>query len=222
MAKALMRRYDKNQDGSLQREEASRVSALGRVADGDDDGIVTVDELATWYRKRFKRAPADTTTPSTAGKSTSHGREPSGTSTTLVPEKGTSARTRAPDTSRQSPRTRDDLITTYAKGLMAKYDTNRDGVLQRQETSHMRLQIDDADVDKDAHLARNRDIVDGRTFSDVPRSASKTRGMGRSGRIWQGSAGIASSTQGIVGRLAAMGVTEGGCPCVTTPKVGST
>jgi Ca2+-binding EF-hand superfamily protein len=86
-AAALLRKYDKNHNGQLDREEWSELSGDWKSADLNGDGIITLDELTAWLMNR-SRSRSQSSSPTSSSSSTA-----ATTSSTAATTSGTAATT---------------------------------------------------------------------------------------------------------------------------------
>ena len=136
---AWFTRQDSNADGQVTMSEYSRVWSDAVVQefnlfDLNRDGIVTAKEC--------QRAVEAGAVAGLAGQ----GGSPVSTS-------GSSSSTDSRSTSSSSSsNSKPDKYLRYAVGMIKKYDTNRDGVLTKDEWSKMKIDYSRADVDTDAKI----------------------------------------------------------------------
>jgi Ca2+-binding EF-hand superfamily protein len=85
-AAALLRKYDKNHNGQLDREEWSELSGDWKSADLNGDGIITLDELTAWLMNRSRsRSQSSSSTSSSSSTATTTSSSAATTSSTAAP-----------------------------------------------------------------------------------------------------------------------------------------
>ena len=239
-----LRRYDRNQDGMLDAEEMKNGRwDSGHPLDHDKnrDGKVQRSELAERYKARyasgmygppsgyggsygggppggfsggFGGGPPSMTVVSSGGVVRSY--SPSSSTPTTSTMTSSSSTAKPSSSGGSGPSAPDDRMLRYAEGLLKQYDTNKDGILQRDEWSKMRSESQKADRDgnglitKDELAAQLADYSKGRSSGS---SGSSTGGSSSSGSSSSGSgssgSGYSYGSRPSVGGPASGGVKSG-------------
>lgn len=127
---SMLRRYDRNRSGALEKEEWGEVrwSNDPNSSDLNRDGILSRDELLERIAGRRRGSTTTTTTSSTSS----------------------SSRT----TSSSSSGEVDPRILRYAEGLLSQYDENKNGQLERDEWKRMRGDPEESDRNRDGIITK--------------------------------------------------------------------
>ncbi len=152
-----LRRYDKNVDGILDAEEikAGRWgSPSAEVSDTNRDGSLSRDELANRYLQREQAANVATSpaVPDAPGRDNRGRRDEGGqvaAAQSPTPNSGTVAASTPPPASNAGRSGTGTSYRDYASGLVEKYDTNKDGQLDKDEMKKMRRAPPNADKNND-------------------------------------------------------------------------
>jgi Ca2+-binding EF-hand superfamily protein len=182
----VLPQYDRNKDGAISYDEAKggRWDPPIETSDLDKDGRVTRFELFERYVKKMGLPAKTSVVYSTSPGSSSHSSQRPAVS---------------PDTAK---------VAEYAKGLLNRYDQNKNGMLERDEWKEMKADHQAADANKDgvitveeltAKLANF--AAQGSSGSSSGSSSAASSGSSPSGRSWSGRRGggdekTASSTTG--------------------------
>ncbi|MBA4019346.1 MAG: hypothetical protein C0483_19440 [Pirellula sp.] len=226
-----LKRYDRNQDGTLDAEEMKNGRwDSGHPLDHDKnrDGKVQRNELAERYKARYASGAYDRGGPggsyggygggppggfsggfgggppggfsggygggppsmaSTSSGSSSRSYAPSSSGSTSSTTSSSSAKPSSSGSSggssSGSSSSGDDRTLKYAEGLLKQYDTNKDGILQRDEWSKMRSESQKADRDGNGLITKEELAAQLADYS-----------KGRSSGSSSGSSGSGSSTTG--------------------------
>ncbi len=124
----ILKRYDRNQNGRLEKDEWSEVrwSSDPRDSDQNRDGILTRAELSERIARRW-------------GQSSRGTRRQQAERSAAAGESASQDRTAA-------------RYRSYAEGLVRRYDENRNGVIDKSEWSKMRGNPSEMDANRDGRL----------------------------------------------------------------------
>ena len=167
-AEERLRRYDRNGDGALSRDETSR----GRwdddpfIYDRNADGKLSPSELAARYARR-REEQGDSSSNNDRSRQTGF----------------TSSR------SRGSSSGGDSRMNSIVSGMLGRYDSNRNGVLEQSEWGNSRTDLSAADKNKDKKITSEE-------FSAWMSSRFGGRGGGRTGRGRFGGGGAGQERTG--------------------------
>ena len=177
-----LRRNDRNNDGILDAEELKNGQWRSdpREYDKNKDGKLSRSELAERYKARYGGGssgygppggygfPGGYGPPSGYGAPPGSGSSSSGGSSTSSSSKtssstGSSGGSSSAGSSNSGGSTSgsssssggDDRVARYAEGLLRQYDTNKDGVLQKDEWSRMRGEPQKADRDNNGLITKD-------------------------------------------------------------------
>ncbi|MGI8982580.1 MAG: hypothetical protein ACR2FY_25390 [Pirellulaceae bacterium] len=172
----LLRRLDKNGDGSLDSVEwkANTWSKPPEDSDLNKDGKLSREELCIRISKS-RGIPIKGETASTSpGSSSSSSGPPGGMSVTISSGSGDK-----------------DKVKKYAEGLLKQHDRNKDGMLQRDEWKELKTEHQGADTNSDgtitlAELSTRISAYSSGGASSSPLSSS-SGGTGYGGRSYKGS-----------------------------------
>lgn len=148
-AEGLLRQYDKNKNGSLEREEWSDMRGRARESDANGDGVITLDELVAGLGGSSRSRSESSATasapsapggpPSASGSASSASSNPAAPSTSLASGSGAPAST--PGSAASGPRKPYRALLPHERlpeGLpewFVRKDANQDGQVSMAEYS---------------------------------------------------------------------------------------
>ncbi|WP_404308672.1 proprotein convertase P-domain-containing protein [Neorhodopirellula lusitana] len=141
-AERLVRRYDRDRDGTIDREEARRADWSRRDPFADDfnkDDRLNRLELAQRYARR-RILSSDSSELIQKVRRTGNGIEPS----KVDPRR---------DDSRNRRRRGGDTYR-LAAGVMTRFDLNRSGMLEREESAKLGMPVAEIDLDRNGEISR--------------------------------------------------------------------
>lgn len=177
-------RYDRNKDGSLDKEEIGRArwgSPTPQESDTNKDGRLSRSELSNRYASResaYQRSSSsrgsssrDSSKSSSTKKSSSSSWRPTSTrsSSSSSQSSGTSKK---PASSSSSSDSR-EKYEKYAASLIGQYDENKDGKLSSDETKKMRRPPVGADQNKDGFITKS-ELYDSLSGANKPTAKSSS------------------------------------------------
>ncbi|MGY8746943.1 MAG: hypothetical protein ACKVHR_02640 [Pirellulales bacterium] len=204
-------RYDRNKDGSLDREEMGRArwgSPTPQESDTNKDGRLSRSELSDRYASRESAYSKSSSSSSSRNSSRSSSSQKSSSSSYRP------SSTRSTSSSRDSSTTKKPVSSSsssdskvkyekYAASLIGQYDANKDGKLSSEETKKMRRPPVGADQNKDGFITKSElfDSLSGTnkpaaksSSSDDSRKSASNSSSSRSSR-WGSSSGRSSSSK---------------------------
>jgi len=204
-------RYDRNKDGSLDKEEISRArwgSPTPQESDTNKDGRLSRSELSNRYASResaYKRSSSsrgsssrDSSKSSSTKKSSSSSWRPSSTRSSSSSSQSSSSSNRTASSSSSDSR---EKYEKYAASLIGQYDENKDGKLSSDEVKKMRRPPVGADQNKDGFITKSElyDSLSGANkttskSSSTADSRKSTSSSSRSSR-WGSSSSRSSSSR---------------------------
>lgn len=204
-------RYDRNKDGSLDKEEISRArwgSPTPQESDTNKDGRLSRSELSNRYASResaYKRSSSsrgsssrDSSKSSSTKKSSSSSWRPSSTRSSSSTSQSSSSSNRTASSSSSDSR---EKYEKYAASLIGQYDENKDGKLSSDEVKKMRRPPVGADQNKDGFITKSElyDSLSGANkttskSSSTADSRKSTSSSSRSSR-WGSSSSRSSSSR---------------------------
>jgi Ca2+-binding EF-hand superfamily protein len=172
-------RYDRNKDGSLDREEMGRArwgSPTPQESDTNKDGRLSRSELSDRYASRESAYSKSSSSSSSRNSSRSSSSQKSSSSSYRP------SSTRSTSSSRDSSTTKKPVSSSsssdskvkyekYAASLIGQYDANKDGKLSSEETKKMRRPPVGADQNKDGFITKS-ELFD--SLSGVNKPAAKS------------------------------------------------
>lgn len=179
---STLSRYDRNKDGSLDREEMGRArwgSPTPQESDTNKDGRLSRSELSdryasreSAYSKSSKSSKAsssrDSSRSSSSQKSSSSSWRPSSTRSSSSSKDSSTTKKPASSSSSSDSRVK---YEKYAASLIGQYDANKDGKLSSEETKKMRRPPVGADQNKDGFITKS-ELFD--SLSGVNKPAAKS------------------------------------------------
>ncbi len=180
-------RYDRNKDGSLDKEEMGRArwgSPTPQESDTNKDGRLSRSELSNRYASResaYSRSSGsrgssssssrDSSRSSSSKTSSSSSWRPSSTRGSSSSSKESST-SKKPASSSSSSDSR-AKYEKYAASLIGQYDENKDGKLSSEETKKMRRPPVGADQNKDGFITKS-ELFDSLSGANKPASKSSS------------------------------------------------
>jgi Ca2+-binding EF-hand superfamily protein len=177
-------RYDRNKDGSLDKEEISRArwgSPTPQESDTNKDGRLSRSELSNRYASResaYQRSSSsrgsssrDSSKSSSTKKSSSSSWRPTSTRSSSSSSQSSST-SKKPASSSSSSDSR-EKYEKYAASLIGQYDENKDGKLSSEETKKMRRPPVGADQNKDGFITKS-ELYDSLSGANRPTAKSSS------------------------------------------------
>ncbi len=177
-------RYDRNKDGSLDKEEISRArwgSPTPQESDTNKDGRLSRSELANRYASResaYRGSSRGSSSSSSRDSSKSSSSSKSASSWRPTSTRSSSSSSRESSTSRQpssssSSSASREKYEKYAASLISQYDENKDGKLGSDEIKKMRRPPVGADQNKDGFITKS-ELFDSLSGANKPAAKSST------------------------------------------------
>ena len=206
-------RYDRNKDGSLDKEEMSRArwgSPTPQESDTNKDGRLSRSELSNRYASResayrnsssSRGSSSRDSSKSSSKKSSSSAWRPTSTRSTSSSSKESSTSRKPSSSSSSSSSSSREKYEKYAASLIGQYDENKDGKLDGDEIKKMRRPPVGADQNKDGFVTKS-ELYDSLSGANKPASkasstadARKTTGSSSSRSSRWGSSSSRSSSR---------------------------
>ena len=169
----MLRERDVNKNGVLEKSEwTGRWSTPAADSDTNKDGILDMQELCVRISNRYNVGRPGSTPTSTASSPSS-------------PSALTPAAASSPTPASSTSSNDSDRFRRYAEGFLRQYDANKDGKLDKDESSKMRPEHQAADANKDgiitleelqARLQGYAASAPGSSSSDRDRNGDEDRG----------------------------------------------
>lgn len=178
-------RYDRNKDGSLDKEEMSRArwgSPTPQESDTNKDGRLSRSELSNRYASResayrnsssSRGSSSRDSSKSSSKKSSSSAWRPTSTRSTSSSSKESSTSRKPSSSSSSSSSSSREKYEKYAASLIGQYDENKDGKLDGDEIKKMRRPPVGADQNKDGFVTRS-ELYDSLSGANKPASKSSS------------------------------------------------
>jgi len=176
-------RYDRNKDGSLDKEEISRArwgSPTPQESDTNKDGRLSRSELSNRYASRESAyrssrgsSSRDSSRSSSTKKSTSSSWRPSSTRSTSSSSRESSTSRKPSSSSSSSSSSSREKYEKYAASLIGQYDENKDGKLDGDEIKKMRRPPVGADQNKDGFVTKS-ELYDSLSGANKPASKASS------------------------------------------------
>jgi len=178
-------RYDRNKDGSLDKEEMSRArwgSPTPQESDTNKDGRLSRSELSNRYASResayrnsssSRGSSSRDSSKSSSKKSSSSAWRPTSTRSTSSSSKESSTSRKPSSSSSSSSSSSREKYEKYAASLIGQYDENKDGKLDGDEIKKMRRPPVGADQNKDGFVTKS-ELYDSLSGANKPASKSSS------------------------------------------------
>ncbi len=178
-------RYDRNKDGSLDKEEMSSArwgSPTPQESDTNKDGRLSRSELSNRYASResayrssrgSSSSSRDSSRSSSTKKSTSSSWRPTSTRSTSSSSKESSTSRKPSSSSSSSSSSSREKYEKYAASLIGQYDENKDGKLDGDEIKKMRRPPVGADQNKDGFVTKS-ELYDSLSGANKPASKASS------------------------------------------------
>ena len=175
-----LRRYDRNKNGVLEREEIERgrwSNPPWTDSDTNKDRRLSRNELLERYKRRESNwSGSSSSSRSRFGRSSSNRSSSSRSSNWRSNSSGSysSYTKRSSSRSGSSSSDNNSYYPKYVKGIIAKYDKNKDGLLSSSELSKMSRAPKNADTNKDGKLSYD-EMLNHYTKGSSSKSSSSSR-----------------------------------------------
>ena len=178
-------RYDRNKDGSLDKEEMSRArwgSPTPQESDTNKDGRLSRSELSNRYASResayrnsssSRGSSSRDSSKSSSKKSSSSAWRPTSTRSTSSSSKESSTSRKPSSSSSSSSSSSREKYEKYAASLIGQYDENKDGKLDGDEIKKMRRPPVGADQNKDGFVTKS-ELYDSLSGANKPASKASS------------------------------------------------
>jgi len=180
-------RYDRNKDGSLDKEEMSKArwgSPTPQESDTNKDGRLSRSELSNRYASResayrgssrgsSSSSSRDSSRSSSSSKKSSSSWRPTSTRSSSSSSRESSTSRKPSSSSSSSSSSSREKYEKYAASLIGQYDENKDGKLGSDEIKKMRRPPVGADQNKDGFITKS-ELFDSLSGANKPAAKSSS------------------------------------------------